>query len=80
VSSAQACVLAIQPATLLHFSAKRLPLKVLPVNLSTSVWPIGIITLRNRTLDPAAQLFIDCARQISKLFAGESSRRIAPGL
>jgi DNA-binding transcriptional LysR family regulator len=69
--------LAIQPATLLHFSAKRLPIKALAVDLSTSMWPIGIITLRNRTLNPAAQLFIDCARQLSKPFAGETPRRAA---
>jgi hypothetical protein len=28
--------------------------------------PIGIVTLKNRTLNPAAQLFINCAREVVK--------------
>ena len=31
--------------------------------------PIGIITLKNCTLGPAAQLFIDCAREVAKPLA-----------
>jgi hypothetical protein len=27
--------------------------------------PNGIVTLKNRTLSPLAQLFIDCAREIA---------------
>lgn len=30
---------------------------------------IGIITLKNRTLSPLAQLFIDCAREVAKPLA-----------
>jgi hypothetical protein len=28
--------------------------------------PVGIVTLKNRTLSPASELFIDCARKIAK--------------
>jgi DNA-binding transcriptional LysR family regulator len=66
--------LAIQPATLLHFSAKRLALKVLPVDLPVQMWPIGIITLKDRTLNPATKLFVDCAHQLSKPFANKRQR------
>jgi hypothetical protein len=32
-------------------------------------WPIGIVTLKNRTLSPAAQLFIECAREVARPLA-----------
>jgi hypothetical protein len=31
--------------------------------------PNGIATLKNRTLSPVAQLFIDCAREVAKPLA-----------
>jgi DNA-binding transcriptional LysR family regulator len=61
--------LTILPLTMLHFSAKRLRLKVLPVELRTPPWPVGIVTLKNRTLNPVAQLFIRCAREVAKPLA-----------
>jgi hypothetical protein len=33
--------------------------------------PVGIITLRNRTLSPAARLFIEHAREVAKPLASE---------
>jgi DNA-binding transcriptional LysR family regulator len=59
----------ILPAVMLHFSAKRLGLRILPVDLPFKPWPVGIITLKNRTLSPVAQLFIESARKIVKPFA-----------
>jgi DNA-binding transcriptional LysR family regulator len=53
-------------------------LKTLPIELATASYSLGIITLKNRTLTPVAQLFIDCAREVAKpLLAGKpvSSRR-----
>ena len=61
----------LPPAALL-FSTKRLSLKLLPVELPIGPWPIGIIKLKNRTLSPVAQLFIDTARQIAKPLANGS--------
>jgi DNA-binding transcriptional LysR family regulator len=61
--------LTILPLTMLHFSAKRLRLKALPVELRTPPWPVGIVTLKNRTLNPVAQLFIRCAREVTKPLA-----------
>jgi DNA-binding transcriptional LysR family regulator len=58
--------LAIIPSAMLRFSAKRLSLKTLPVDLKVQPWPVGIITLKNRTLNPVAQLFIDRARKVTK--------------
>jgi DNA-binding transcriptional LysR family regulator len=59
----------IFPASVLRFSTTRSELKVLPVELPMARRPNGIVTLKNRTLNPAAQLFIDCARELAKPLA-----------
>jgi DNA-binding transcriptional LysR family regulator len=41
-------------------------LKPVPVDLDFSYSDVGIVTLKNRTMRPAAQLFIDCARDLAK--------------
>jgi DNA-binding transcriptional LysR family regulator len=62
--------LAVVPASMLKFPVKHASIKLLPVELPTTTHgQIGIITLRNRTLSPLAQLFIECARQIAKPLA-----------
>ena len=58
--------LTILPRTVLHFSAKRLSLQILPVDVPIKPWPVGILTLKNRTLNPVAKLVIDCAREVAK--------------
>ena len=46
---------------------KRRPeLKVLPVELPMARVPVGIVTLKHRTPNPVAKLFIKCAREIAK--------------
>jgi hypothetical protein len=40
----------------LRFSARRPELKVLPMNQALSRVPVGIVTLKNRTLSPLTQL------------------------
>ena len=44
-------------------------IKVLPVDLPTSPVPTGIVTLKDRTLSPIAQLFIKTAREVAKPLA-----------
>jgi DNA-binding transcriptional LysR family regulator len=58
--------LAAIPSHVLRFPAKHSSIKLLPVELSTTQQQIGIITLKNRTLSPLAQLLIDCARELAK--------------
>jgi DNA-binding transcriptional LysR family regulator len=60
--------LTIVPKSVLRFS-KRPDIKVLPVELQHAHVPIGIVTLKNRTLSPVAQLFIDTAREVAKPLA-----------
>jgi DNA-binding transcriptional LysR family regulator len=63
--------LAVVPASMVRFYAEHASIKLLPVELPMTQRSIGIITLRNRTLSPLAQLFIDCARQIAKPLSGK---------
>jgi len=56
------------PASMLRFG-KHLPLKSLPIATPPNLYPTGIITLRNRTISPLAQHFIDCARDLAKPLA-----------
>jgi DNA-binding transcriptional LysR family regulator len=66
--------LGILPGAMLWFGGKRLSLRVLPVDLpiQPKLRSVGIVTLRNRTLSPVAQLFIDCAREVAKSLAKAS--------
>jgi DNA-binding transcriptional LysR family regulator len=71
--------LAIYPRSILEFSAKHLAPKILPVRLPDQPTPVGIVTLKNRTLTSTAHLFIDCVREVAKPLAkgrsGENATR-----
>ena len=62
--------LSFLPATMLHFSANHLPVKVLPVELPIKSRPVGITTLKNRTQSPLVHLFTKCAREMAKALSG----------
>ncbi len=57
----------------------RYELKVLPVDLLDRSYPIVIVRLRNRTLSPVAERFIECAREVAKSFARSKSRNDEQG-
>jgi DNA-binding transcriptional LysR family regulator len=48
------------PSSILRFNKLDQSLKVLPIKLAPQRRPVGIVTLRNRTLPPAARLFTEC--------------------
>jgi DNA-binding transcriptional LysR family regulator len=52
------------PASLLRFGTNLPRLKILPVELPIPRWPVGIITLRSRTLTPVVKVFIERAREV----------------
>jgi DNA-binding transcriptional LysR family regulator len=54
------------PSSVLRFAPQGTPYKVLPIELPRWHVPVSIISLKNRTLSPMAQLFIDCTRELSK--------------
>ena len=54
------------PNLVVHSYADRFSIKILPLELPFGRWPVAIITLKNRTLTPAAERFIECARNVAK--------------
>jgi DNA-binding transcriptional LysR family regulator len=57
-------------ATNLIFGLSKRPgIKVLPVKLRYTSLPMGIVTLKNRTISPVARLFIETARDVAKPLA-----------
>jgi DNA-binding transcriptional LysR family regulator len=51
------------------FPMKHLEVKILPVALPIANAPVGVITLKSRTLSPVAQLFVGSARETARLIA-----------
>jgi DNA-binding transcriptional LysR family regulator len=64
--------LSIFPASVLKFPTRRHEIKVLPVELPAPSVPVGIVTLKNRTLTPVAQVFSEYAREMAKPLAKQS--------
>lgn len=61
---ATGCFLTMQAAVL--GISKSPKIAVLPVKLQHAPAPVGVISLKNRTLSPVAQLFIETAREVAK--------------
>jgi DNA-binding transcriptional LysR family regulator len=57
--------LSMVPRVVLPFSANNQTFKSLPIALPTTRKPLAVVTLKNRTLSPVAQLFTDRARKIA---------------
>ena len=62
--------LAIYSGSRVRLAARRLSIKALPVKLAPQSSRIGIVTLKNRTLSPIAQLFIRRMRDVIGSAAG----------
>jgi DNA-binding transcriptional LysR family regulator len=58
--------ISIVPNSGLIFSTRRTELKVLPVKHPFSSVPVGIVTLKNRTISPVANLFLESCRELVK--------------
>jgi DNA-binding transcriptional LysR family regulator len=58
--------LTVLQGSVLRFHAKRWSLKALPVDLGLPPVPLAIFTLKNRTLSPVVNLFIEHARTVAK--------------
>jgi DNA-binding transcriptional LysR family regulator len=66
--------LAVASASTVELSGRRLGLKPLPIKLAIQPGPVGIVTLKNRTVSPVAQRFIDCARTVVRPLAKAAAR------
>ena len=54
-------------------------LKELQTDLPLRPWPVAIVTLKNRTLSPVVERFIECAREVTKSFSiGRKSESNGP--
>jgi DNA-binding transcriptional LysR family regulator len=54
------------PESVMRLNANKFGLKILPIELPLPQWLVGIVTLAHRPINPTAQLFIECAREVSK--------------
>jgi DNA-binding transcriptional LysR family regulator len=61
---------AAMPTSVLRLNAKSLPLKELPIDLGMPPWPVAVVTPRDRSLNPAVPLFLECAREVAKSLGG----------
>jgi DNA-binding transcriptional LysR family regulator len=61
--------LSIVSGSVFRFPASNPGLKRLPIDLPTTRTPVAVITLKNRTLSPVAQVFIECARELARSLA-----------
>jgi len=64
------------PRTVVHFHKGASSLKIWPADLPIQRYPVGIVTLKGRTLSPVTQVFIECAREIARPLA--KANRQAP--
>ena len=61
--------LTVVPECMLRvFNAKALSVKVLPIDLAIPIRQVALFTLKNRTLNPAAEILIDCVRAVASTF------------
>jgi hypothetical protein len=65
------------PGSVFHFGPERTQFHVLPIKIPRWRLPTAIMTLKNRTLSPAAQLFIKTARDLAKRLAPNPDDRRA---
>jgi len=53
------------PSSVVHFHSNRLSLKALAMDFPVRPWPLAVITLKNRTLSPVVELFIQHVREFT---------------
>jgi DNA-binding transcriptional LysR family regulator len=71
------------PRSIFHEYAKRFPLKLLQVDLPVRPWPVALITLKNRTVSPVVERFIDIAQTLAGRFrdglrSSDAETRVRP--
>ena len=54
------------PGSVMRFGGKHMCIKILPVAILSPPAPVGFITVKDRTLTPLAERFMECARKVAK--------------
>ena len=67
--------LGLVPASVMRFGGTQMRIKVLPVKISPPPAPVGFITVKDRTLTPLAERFIECTRKVANADAGRALTR-----
>jgi DNA-binding transcriptional LysR family regulator len=62
----------VLPGSVLRFNASQFGLKALPIALPVTPWPVAVVTLKNRTLNPVAQRFVDHVRTLTRTMSTQS--------
>jgi DNA-binding transcriptional LysR family regulator len=65
--------LSMLSGSMLRLSGSRLSIKALPISVPITRRPVGIITVRSRTISPVAQLFIRYAREVCRPLAARGA-------
>ena len=63
--------LSVMPRSMMRLYGKRLSVAVLPVRLPTREWPVAMVMLKRRSLNPAVKVFIEHLRESAKAFAAQ---------
>lgn len=59
--------LGLVPNSAMRFGGKGMHIRALKVETQPPPAPVGIVTVKDRTLTPLAERFIDCTRQVARL-------------
>lgn len=62
------------PRSIFNQYAKQFPLKLLSIDLPVRSWPVALVTLKNRTLSPVVERFIECTRNIARSVVKDRKR------
>jgi DNA-binding transcriptional LysR family regulator len=65
--------LGLIPASVMRFGGKPMQIKFLPIKVPQPPAPVGFIRVKDRTLTPLAERFIECARKVAN--SATSTRR-----
>jgi DNA-binding transcriptional LysR family regulator len=67
--------IATLPQSVVQLHGERFGLKTLPIDLPARPWPVALLTLKNRTLGPVAERFIECVPAVAKPLASARAIR-----
>jgi DNA-binding transcriptional LysR family regulator len=67
--------LGLVPASVMRFGGKQMRIRVLPIKILSPPAPVGFITVKDRTLTPLAERFIECIRKVANSDPGRASTR-----
>jgi DNA-binding transcriptional LysR family regulator len=67
--------IAALPSSVLRLNLDHYALISLPVDLLNQPWPVVIVTLKNRTMSPVVERFIECTRGVAKSISAQPRAR-----